>query len=167
MVTRFLVGAMIVGFPVLGFGAEPLVVDVSVSCEKPTVLVVALLNAGDRTVQLHESWLPWNFSKVLDLEGFKVSEGRSERLRGIAPVSDYLRVVTLEPGKTLHGNLDLASVIGQFERANKSSSIIVSYSIRNLTGQSEVTFDGRSGIILIPQRGYLSQGCPALLHPKR
>lgn len=149
------------------WAAQTVMVTVGVDCEKPTTLLIAIKNASSARVVISESLLPWNHSKVLRMEGFQVADGRSKRLRGVAPVADYLHEISLASKQSAKGEIALNRVFADFDDANKTGDILIFYQVPDRKLSDVVGFSGASGVVLIPQKGFFSQGCPALVHPSR
>lgn len=149
------------------WAAQTVTVTVGVDCEKPTTLMVAIKNASPDRVVIGESLLPWNHSKALRMEAFQIVDGKSKRLQSVAPVADYLREISLAPKQSAKGEIALNRAFADFDNANKAGDILIFYRANDRRLSDAVRFNGTAGVVLIPQKGFFSQGCPALMHPSR
>lgn len=163
MGSRIFLFAMLSVAPFPTWGGQQMEVGVRVTCEKPTSLLLTARNGGTAPVQVPEAALPWNYSKVLDVEAFKVVDGKAERLVRVAPVADYLRTLQVAPRQALSGEINLNTLFAGFEDANKAADILIFYKVRDWG--ASIGFHGRSGAVLIPKKGLLTHACPAVMNP--
>lgn len=159
------VALMLMAQPALA--VQTIKIGVGVSCDKPTSLQLSVKNISPGRAEFAETLLPWNHSKVLRMEAFQVSNGKSKRLAGIAPVADYLRKVSLAPQQALKGELLLSRSFAGFDDANESGDILVFYRVNAGRLSEQVSFSGNSGVVLIPKNGLFTRGCPALVNPNQ
>lgn len=145
---------------------DVLMVDASVSCDKPTVLSVSLENKSSSSVDVDESLLPWNHHNVIRLDAYQILDGKSKRLLGVSPIADFLRKIRIVPGKKIAGEIHFNMSFAAFDESNAASDIIVFYRINQTVKTGSIPFFGASGTIFIPKKTFFSQGCPVLVKPR-
>ncbi|MCC4606026.1 hypothetical protein [Xanthomonas campestris] len=145
--------------------SQKIEVKLSVTCSKPTSLLLSIKNITSTPIPIPEAALPWNNSKSIYIEAFKISNGKSLKLVKVAPIADYLRTITLAPQKRLGGEIYLNRIFANFDRENESADILIFYRIKESKWLSETNFNDLSGTIMIPKKGFFSHPCPIAINP--
>lgn len=152
-------------FPMLAAASQVVRLDVVVSCRKPTSLLLSATNTAAKRVEVSERALPWNYSKTLYIEAFKIDGGKSFRLTRVSPIADQFGTVSIAPQQVLKGEISLRNIFAGFDDANRSADILVFYSVKNSKALSGIKFYGRPGVVVIPKKGFLTDTCPTMVTP--
>ncbi|WP_372393154.1 hypothetical protein ACCQ05_05420 [Xanthomonas sp. NCPPB 3582] len=140
-------------------------VKLSVACNRPTSLLLSIKNITSTPIPIPEVALPWNNSKSIYIEAFKVFNGKSDKLVRVAPIADYLRTITLAPQQKLHGEIHLNQIFVNFDRENEAADVLIFYRIKDSKWLGDTKFNDLSGTIMIPKKGFFSHSCPVAINP--
>jgi len=97
------------------------VITVEIASLKPFQLHIALTSDANKRITIDKSELPWatRYSMVL-----VVVKADGECLEKVPPVtSTFAGPISLDPGQTVSGNLDLEGFFQKFDEARKKSDI--------------------------------------------
>lgn len=153
--------AMLLPLSAPGLETVPTTSTLSVDCDRPFELDLALTNPGHEPLSIFESQLPWSFN-ALGVQGYALVDGAATRMRDAGPVADYLGEVTLAPRATLRGTVPLDSYLPDIVDAADDSAVAVRVRAERLPfGEEEVVL--QEWLVVIPQRGWLMSDCPVVL----
>lgn len=141
--------------------SSPVQATITHNCQRPTSLRVELRNGSAVPVSIDEGRLPWSQpTAMLRFSAVSAGDGRSNRLDPESRISDHFRSITIAPGKSLAGYVELDEVFPDLANRRKTSDVLIR--IEFVRGPKGLR--GKEGFLLAPRVRMFSQPCPTFFY---